>query len=275
MRSSFRSCIVSICAVCVLSSPARAQSTLEQGVFHSDSAELHYAFDRPEGPGPFPVIVLVHGSGRATRDEMLNIVPKFTSRGFAVFRYDKRGVGESTGKFRGVGPITSRTVIPELARDAAAAFATACGARDIDSHKCGFFGASQAGWIIPEAMRIASTAAFGILFSGVTIPVGAQMNFAGPNPTLTSSVDSAYARFPSFTGDPGFDSRPTLATMTVPTLWLMGMKDPLLPNRFAALQLDSLRAAGRPVTIKTYPEYTHSLGPDVWPDIDAFLARFR
>ena len=196
-------------------------------------------------------------------------------RGFAVFRYDKRGVGESGGTFRGVNAATSVSVIPELARDAAAAFTTACSARAIDPKRCGFFGASQAGWIIPEAMQLTTHAAFAILFSGVAVPVGDEMFYERLAQQSTVSLDSAYRALPSFTGNSGHDPRATLALLRSPTLWLLGMQDVLIPNRLAAKQLDSLNSRQRPVVVKTYTNYGHALGSEIWPDIDAFLKPFR
>ena len=244
------------------------------GTFRSDTTTLAFVLDRPNGSGPFPVVVMVHGSGRTTRDEMLNLVPQFTARGFAVFRYDKRGVGESGGTYRGVSVVSSLTVIPELARDAAAALATACGSRRIDATRCGFFGASQAGWIIPEALMLTRSAAFAILFSGVADPVGVEIYYERLATQPTVSLDSAYAALPHFAGDRGYDPRATLAAMTTPTLWLLGMEDLLVPNRLAVPHLESLRSAGLPVTVRAYPTYGHALGPDVWPDIDLFLSPF-
>ena len=51
----------------------------------------------PQGPGPFPVVVLVHGSGPNDRDETIggnrpfkDLAWALASRGIAVVRYDKR-----------------------------------------------------------------------------------------------------------------------------------------------------------------------------------------
>src|SRR5689334_3190311 len=51
----------------------------------------------PKGPGPFPVVVLVHGSGPNDRDETIggnrpfkDLAWGLASRGIAVLRYDKR-----------------------------------------------------------------------------------------------------------------------------------------------------------------------------------------
>jgi pimeloyl-ACP methyl ester carboxylesterase len=65
---------------------------------------LHGVIDRPTGDGPFPVLVSIAGSGPTDRDgnqpRMKNDVLKLlgqglASRGIAVLRYDRRGIGES------------------------------------------------------------------------------------------------------------------------------------------------------------------------------------
>lgn len=60
----------------------------------------------PSGEGPFPTVILVTGSGPQDRDSEVFmhkifwvIADYLSSRGVAVFRYDERGVGKSTGNF--------------------------------------------------------------------------------------------------------------------------------------------------------------------------------
>ena len=38
--------------------------------FTSGNAQLAYTLDRPSGPGPFPAVVLGHGSGQVTRGQL-------------------------------------------------------------------------------------------------------------------------------------------------------------------------------------------------------------
>jgi hypothetical protein len=66
----------------------------------------------PDGDGPFPAVVLASGSGpldrdsnhrRARFDVARQLAHALTEAGFATYRYDKRGVGESRGDWRAVG----------------------------------------------------------------------------------------------------------------------------------------------------------------------------
>jgi len=56
----------------------------------------------PPGPGPFPAVILISGSGPQNRDEeifghkpFLVLADHLSRRGIAVLRYDDRGVGQS------------------------------------------------------------------------------------------------------------------------------------------------------------------------------------
>lgn len=66
-------------------------------VFGSPAYPLHGTLTIPQGEGPFPAVVLVHGSGPNDRDETVgpnkpfrDIAQGLASQGIAVFRYDKR-----------------------------------------------------------------------------------------------------------------------------------------------------------------------------------------
>lgn len=242
------------------------------GTFVSDAATLSYSMDVPAGRGPFPVVVFVHGSGRTARDEMRNLVEPFLGRGYMVFRYDKRGVGASTGTYEGVGPFNSLRVIPQLARDAAAAFATACAAPDVERERCGFFGASQAGWVIVEALSAVPQAKFGVIFSGTTASVGREIAFSTVAETGGGTLDSAYRAISTFTGTEGYDPMLALSRIRTPMLWLLGLDDRSIPSRTTAAHLKQLATAGLPLTVAAYEQYGHALGPLVWPEIDRFLA---
>src|SRR5215510_5098762 len=71
--------------------PGVSAGSESEGFFEADGARLHYALALPNGSGPFPAVVIGHGSGPATTSDGADYVPFLLARGFAVFRYDKRG----------------------------------------------------------------------------------------------------------------------------------------------------------------------------------------
>src|SRR6478735_2519685 len=117
--------------------------------FDSGDARLAFTLDLPTGAGPFPAVVMAHGSGRVTRDQLTWASRHFTALGYAVLRFDKRGVGESTGTFVFVGTKDSPWVFPQLAGDVAAGVRFLRTRPEIAQRRIGLFGASQAGWILP------------------------------------------------------------------------------------------------------------------------------
>lgn len=78
----------------------------EEVRFESSAAKLQLAgtLTLPDGKSPFPAVVLITGAGAQNRDEEIEehklffiIADYLTRRGFAVLRYDDRGVEASTG----------------------------------------------------------------------------------------------------------------------------------------------------------------------------------
>ncbi len=103
----------------------------------------------PKGTGPFPAAVLIAGSGPYDRDEALASHKPFlvladylTRKGIAVLRYDKRGIGKSTGS------VDSATTL-DLASDAQAAVAYLKTRKDVDAAKIGLIGHSEGAMIAP------------------------------------------------------------------------------------------------------------------------------
>lgn len=104
----------------------------------------------PEGEGPFPVVVLVSGSGPQDRNEDLGagiplkpfllISDHLTRNGIAVLRYDDRGVGRSTGDFNAATTV-------EFASDAQAALDFLTTRPEINQDHLGLLGHSEGGLV--------------------------------------------------------------------------------------------------------------------------------
>jgi pimeloyl-ACP methyl ester carboxylesterase len=243
--------------------------------FENGGIRLAFTLDLPPGKGPFPAVVMGHGSGRVTRDQLAWAAMQLTRLGFAVLRFDKRGVGESTGEFVFVGTNDSPTVFPQLASDVAAGVRFLRTRDEIDGRRIGLFGVSQAGWILPIAARDLGDVAFMVLWSGPVCTVGQEMFYSEIVENTGRPVADGNSAMARFTGPDGFDPLPVLRSVTAPTLWLLGLDDHSIPVRVTLDNLEALAAAGRPFQWKTYDGLGHSLSPSVWDDIGRWLARWH
>jgi pimeloyl-ACP methyl ester carboxylesterase len=244
--------------------------------FPSGDVRLSYALDLPAGPGPFPAIVFGHGSGRTTKDEAMPVKSRMTQAGFAVLRYDKRGVGESSGTYSGVGVANGERVLGELADDMAAGVAFLRTRPEIDQNRIGLMGISQAGWIMPLAAERAPGVRFMVLVVGPTVPVGVEIYYSELAEGTTVPFDVLSQRLLEFTGPPGFDPRPHLERLDVPGLWLLGGQDRSIPTRETVAILEELSRAGRPYRWMVYPDSGHFIPPDDYiPEAVAFARSFR
>ena len=120
----------------------------------------------PEGPGPFPAVVFITGSGPQNRNEellghkpFLVLADHLTRRGIAVLRYDDRGTGKSTGDF---GAATSE----DFAGDALAAWQFLGARRDIDPRRIGLLGHSEGALIAPMLAARTPGIAFVVMLAG-------------------------------------------------------------------------------------------------------------
>lgn len=137
------------------------------GLIVNGGVSLRYLLERPPGAGPFPAVVVGHGSGE-THKEDFPAAARLLGMGFVVLRYDKRGVGESTGTYSMVGIANSEKMFADLSSDMAAGAAFLRTLPDVDRTRIGLVGPSQAGWIIPVAAKL-SHPAFMILLVGPTV----------------------------------------------------------------------------------------------------------
>lgn len=145
-----------------------AQSREELVEFSNGSIKLSGTLSFPEKSSPREkAIILVSGSGPQNRDsEIVGFKPfklladYFNAQGYAVLRYDDRGVGRSTGKS------VNESTTKELAEDARQAFLYLKSRTDIDNKNIGLLGHSEGGIIVPLVISKEKDVAFAILMAG-------------------------------------------------------------------------------------------------------------
>ena len=124
----------------------------------------------PKGAGRHPAVVWVHGSGEQPRLDYGPVVAPLVEDGVAVFSYDKRGVGQSEGDC-----CTSPGQYNLVAADADGAVLAVRSHPEIDADKVGFYGASEAGWVVPLAdSRLSKPVAFTALVDGPAVTTGEE-----------------------------------------------------------------------------------------------------
>jgi hypothetical protein len=123
-----------------------------------DGTLLHGRILAPMCPGPHPTVVAVHGSGPVDRHGG-TYHTFFLRHGIAVLAYDKRGYTSDPDAWR-------EPDLATLSADAAAALRYAARRPEVDADRIGFFGSSQAGWVVPRAAVEATETDFMILRAG-------------------------------------------------------------------------------------------------------------
>jgi hypothetical protein len=131
-----------------------------------DKVSLAATLTLPAGPGPFPAAILIGGTGPHDRDEsiaghrpFLVLADHLTRKGFAVLRYDKRGIANSTGDY-------AQATTASLASDAEAAIAYLQSRKEIAPQKIGLIGHSEGAAIAPMIASHSSDVAWIVLLAG-------------------------------------------------------------------------------------------------------------
>ncbi len=157
--------------------PQPPEGVLEESLFiKSGEYELPAVLSTPTGEGPFPLLILVHGSGPNNMNETVGRQSPFrdiawglAQQGVAVLRYDKRTLvyPESFDE--------KSTVEEETVLDASAAFVTAKSISKINSEKIFILGHSLGGMMIPRIAEITPDARGYIMVGAPVTPLNELM----------------------------------------------------------------------------------------------------
>lgn len=231
----------------------------EEIQFTNGDVTLSGVLELPPGNAKAPLVIFVHGSGRRTRDDYQPVATELLKAGYAVFRYDKRGAGKSSGDFMEVGTHNSNERIPLLASDAVAAIKSLKSHSGIDSKKVIVIGGSQAGWIIPVIAGTTDVAAT-VCISGPTVSVGEEIYYSDLAEHGSESQDAADKLLNDFKGTRGFDNTSYVQKMTKPSFWIFGGKDVSIPVKECIVRLEAIRKAKKlPIEMKIYPNADHGI----------------
>ena len=114
--------------------------------FEGSGVTLAGRLTMPEGEARIPVVVLVHGAEHESALERYSLQREFAAAGIGVFAYDKRGTGQSEGRY-------TQDYLT-LAVDAIHAAREARRLAGVRAGRVGYQAGSQGGWVAPLAARI-------------------------------------------------------------------------------------------------------------------------
>lgn len=221
----------------------------------------------PEGEGPLPAAVIIHGSGTSQRDNRwyLTLTQYLQENGIAVLLPDKRGSEGSEGNWRTAS-------LEDLATDTTAAITYLKNQEDIAISGIGVIGLSQGGHIAPIVADHVQDLAFLVNIVGGVLPMHDLLLYeethnlreVGILPGIADILAriSAWSiinlRQKSFWDAIGnFDPVPYWQRLSVDSLVLYGENDTNVPSLESA---DVLRSLGNPhIDVSIYKCSGHAL----------------
>lgn len=235
--------------------------------FESGGVTISGSIVLPASGQASAAIVFVHGSGPQKRS--MRWAEAFAKKGIAALVYDKRGVGESGGKYESRQSVSGPN-IQILADDAAAALQTLKAQPELRDVPVGLTGISQAGWIVPLAAT-AVAPDFLVLWSGPVCKVSEEDIYSkytndldGKSvPPYQEALDSRFLPYvwPSFLGV-DTDPSDSLRKFNMPGLWVFGARDGSIPVDLSVERLETLKKLDKPYDHKVFPDLGHNNIPE-------------
>jgi dienelactone hydrolase len=224
------------------------------------------------GRAPFGAVVFVHGSGPTDRDETIGPNPFFlqlsnalSNAGYAVLRYDKRGIAKSGGAS------TSGTR-GELLDDVKAAYRFVRAQREVDAKHGYLLGHSEGGELVPTVAAQEPAVAGIVLMAPPSLPlweISMRQVLASVSPDRRAAMEKeelaaldairhgterkdAWYRS-SMDLDPAVD----IARVRAPILILQGEGDAQVSPQDLPRLANAARASNRDVTVRTFSNDNH------------------
>jgi pimeloyl-ACP methyl ester carboxylesterase len=215
-----------------------------------------------DGRAAVPAIVLIGSNGPLDRTEMVGATPvfdlyaqAFNAAGFAVLRYDTRGIGDSTTK-------TQATAVrrQNFVDDAAAAIQSVIADPRIDGTRVYALGVSEGGETA-LAVALQGVPVRGVILVGpLSVPYSQAMAEQDRNasPTVVEH-DALLLTQPYFQSYEGVDPRKEIAFVRRPILALRGFADTQTPAQDFDQLVKAAQDAHREISVRRFAGDDHFL----------------
>lgn len=248
----------------------------------------------PEGPGPHPAAAIINGSGASDRSNRwyLTAIDHLADSGYAVLWPDKRGSGDSEGRWETASFDT-------LAQDATASLDFLVAHPQVDPNRIGVIGMSQGGRIaaIVAADENNDGLAYAVSFAGGVLPAHRSLRYEETHnlreigflpgvSDLIAPISSwaiihvAQKEFWAAVGN--FDPLPYWAKVDIPVLFQLGTDDTNVDTATSVARVRSLQQSN--MHIHTYGGSGHAIEqppdqgdalirPEALNDLNRFIDR--
>jgi len=227
-------------------SPASDDRALITTAPNGAREEIPVTIDKPEGPGPFPAVVIMHdcsGLGPRSSGAPGRWARELGSRGYVTMIPDSFTTrGHPDGVCTDASPTRGEVAPSRRVRDAYAALAHARALPYVDGRRVGLMGGSHGG-----STTLASMAA----------PESTREPLAREKGAGFAAAVALYPSCGTTLGDSTGTYRPV-----APILILIGEKDDWTPAETCVKLAASTRASEYPVAITVYPGAHHSFDSD-------------
>ena len=221
----------------------------------------------PEGDGPFPAAIVIHGSGTSRRDNgwYLTLTKHLQNSGIVVLLPDKRGSEESEGNWR-------TSSFEDLATDTRAAIEYLREQQSVPISRIGVIGMSQGGWIAPLVAEQEDELAFLVSMVGSVVTPREQLlyeenynlrqvGFLPGVSNVLAYVGSANVRYLAqpelYELIVDYDPLPYWRNISIDSLALFGADDTNVPSAESTKRLMTLNNPN--VRVKVYEGSGHAL----------------
>jgi dienelactone hydrolase len=221
----------------------------------------------PEGEGPFPAVVMIHGAGTSVRDNTWYLTPAdyLQKNGVVVLLPDKRGSEKSEGNWR-------TSSYEDLATDTVAAVEFLKTQNMVDVSKVGIMGMSQGGQISPYVAHLSPDVDFLVDVTGTSLNSYDVLHYEETNNLREMGflpIVSDLIAYPStwvlrkfrqkefWDAVGNFDALPYWEELSVPALMMYGSDDPNVPAEASKARLEKLGKDN--IEVKIYEGSGHAL----------------
>ena len=229
----------------------------------TDSLTLAAMLMSPDGEGPFPVVIFIHGSGPSYRNNVwyLSVAKHLINNGIAVVLPDKRGCEKSEGDWIGAS-------FNELANDVLSAVDYVKKQNTFSYSEIGILGMSQGGWIAPIAASQSDDIDFSATMSGASVTTDEQLVYEEINniepytykfiaKLIAPLTARRISKLPHQKALTGFDPIPYWKQISVPVFMGFGGDDKNVPVDKCIERLESNNL--NKFQVKVYPQGGHAI----------------